>query len=61
MIKKLPSVLPCLTKKSKLDKRTNLKNTDAIIFISQTPENKAPGSSHQIHKKFNIKKRMCLY
>ena len=50
-----------LIKKSKLDKRTNLKNTDVIIFISQTPENKAPGSSHQIHKKFNIKKEcVCI-
>ena len=50
------SLATSLIKKSKLHERTNLKNIDAIIFISQTPENKAPGPSHQIHKKFNVKK-----
>ena len=48
-----------LIKKNKLNKRKNLKNIDAIIFISQTSENIAPGSSHQIHKEFKIKKD-CL-
>ena len=48
-----------LIKKNKLSKRINLKNIDAIVFISQTSENIAPGSSHQIHKEFEIKKD-CL-
>ena len=55
------SLAASLIKKSKLHERTNLKNIDAIIFISQTPENKAPGPSHQIHKKFNVKKNcVCI-
>jgi 3-oxoacyl-[acyl-carrier-protein] synthase-3 len=48
-----------LIKRSSLDKRINLRNIDAIVFISQTSENIAPGSSHQIHKEFKIKKD-CL-
>ena len=50
-----------LIKKSKLNERTNLMNMDAIIFVSQTSEYIAPGSSYKIHKEFNIKKEcVCV-